>query len=578
MTEFFAKKYGKYLFEQNRASTMKDKDDISATLIYKEKEVDNKSPENEIIYSTIQKIKEDFDKRKESEENVIFYRHLFESALKDSDEDYNNFRIKDISESKLNALEESILNQNIIKNDIKIEDTKKSHKNMIYEHNNMIIIKALIYLNKDDIIYCQDNFERRKPDLNKSKNEEDNKFERNVYIRIEDRLREYLNKIKLDKLSQLRNIETIYLQKILDFPKKSVNYKYICIKGIIIGLLNIINDLIGKKYMSLREEEKNDEIEKGDFFLEIFKKYETIKTISNLIEKDFMIFIENFKQENNLQFNFIDLITDIFWDSVLRIKEINIFITSNYGSEKINAKLNELFDKMFDILIKLDLPYKKLIGKLLGISCIMEEKFFLMDYVLKYKNTSKEKENPKLKQEETEKNDNIILLNMSSSSDNILNKKHEIINTQDDNEDKKEKKDIEQKEEIEKEEIKYIPNFDLDDKNLNFNLDLGKSLSMDMCKTKLSDKDPIDKVYNYIVYDENEGDNEKKKKKKRNKKRKKNKNNNLINISYNNERINDPVVDDFKNFLNDLNSKRSKDYIKKINPKLDEDWIKNLNK
>ena len=79
MTEFFAKKYGKYLFEQNRASTMKEKDDISATLIYKEKEVDNKSPENEIIYSTIQKIKEDFDKRKESEENVIFYRSLFES-------------------------------------------------------------------------------------------------------------------------------------------------------------------------------------------------------------------------------------------------------------------------------------------------------------------------------------------------------------------------------------------------------------------------------------------------------------------------------------------------------------------
>ena len=32
---------------------------------------------------------------------------------------------------------------------------------------------------------------------------------------------------------------------------------------------------------------------------------------------------------------------------------------------------------------------------------------------------------------------------------------------------------------------------------------------MDLCKTKLSDKDPIDKVYNYILYGENENESEK---------------------------------------------------------------------
>ena len=150
-----------------------------------------------------------------------------------------------------------------------------------------------------------------------------------------------------------------------------------------------------------------------------------IKTISNLIEKDFNIFIENFKQENNLHFNFIDLITDIFWDYVLRIKVISKFFTNNYGSENINTKLNEFFDKMVEILIKIDLPYKKIIGELLGISCIIKEKFYLMEYVVKYKNASKDKATQKTKQKdkepdkdkEIENNYKIIKLNMSPSCD-----------------------------------------------------------------------------------------------------------------------------------------------------------------
>ena len=51
---------------------------------------------------------------------------------------------------------------------------------------------------KSSISFKQ-NFKKRIPDYNKSKYEEDNKFEKNVYIRIEDRIREYLNKYKCDK-------------------------------------------------------------------------------------------------------------------------------------------------------------------------------------------------------------------------------------------------------------------------------------------------------------------------------------------------------------------------------------------
>ena len=64
-----------------------------------------------------------------------------------------------------------------------------------------------------------------------------------------------------------------------------------------------------------------------------------------------------------------------------------------------------------------------------------------------------------------------------------------------------------------------------------------------------------------------------KKKKKKHKKRKKNKNNGAIILSEEKEGLEDPVVDEFKNFINDLNSQKSKDYIKKIKPKIKQDWI-----
>ena len=96
--------------------------------------------------------------------------------------------------SIITILGDSFLNQHLKKNikiiKSEIFDTKKNYTNIIQEKKNMIIIKALIYLNKDDTIYNIENFNKREPDLNKSKYEEDNKFEKNAYIRIEDRIRE----------------------------------------------------------------------------------------------------------------------------------------------------------------------------------------------------------------------------------------------------------------------------------------------------------------------------------------------------------------------------------------------------
>ena len=576
MTESFEKKCGKYLFEHKRISSVKTKEETPNSITKKELEESSELNDDSlinVIHSALKKeetisflcekqnsqifnkIKEDLNIKQESEESILISSTILNSSFKELNEGLSNIDIHNIIDIKNTILGDSFLNQHLKKNikiiKSEIFDTKKNYTNIIQEKKNMIIIKALIYLNKDDTIYNIENFNKREPDLNKSKYEEDNKFEKNAYIRIEDRIREYLNKIKCDKLSQLKNIDNIYIQKLNDFPKKSENYKYLCIKGIILGLLNIINDMIGKEYLKLEDEQKNE----GSFILEIFDKYETMKKINDCIEKDFISFINNFKEENDLQFNFIDLISDLFWDYVFRIKEINKFFSNNYGSENININLNETFDKIVDILIKIDLPYKKIIGEILGISCIKKEKFYLMEYIIKYKNPSQNKNKEKQKEKQKEENNTNSKIDIPPIP-----------------EEKKETKKEENK------EIKSISdeisNFDLDNKNLNLNLDVGKSLSMDLTKSKLSDKDSIDKVYNYILYGDNESD--KKKSKKRHRKRKKNKNNNVINISEEKEG-DDPIVDDFKNFLADLNAKRSKDYIKKINPKIDESWLKNIN-
>ena len=110
---------------------------------------------------------------------------------------------------------------------------------------------------------------------------------------------------------------------------------------------------------------------------------------------------------------------------------------------------------------------------------------------------------------------------------------------------------------------------DNDDKKLDLNL--GKSLSMEVCNNKLSDKDSLEKVYNYILYGENE--NEKKKQKKRHKKRKKNKINNSLNMEEKEEEEQiDPVVEEYKNYINNINQNCT-EYVKKIKPNIKEEWI-----
>lgn len=486
---------------------------------------------------------------------------------------------------------ENINNANITEKIEKKDDKKKENNNEeeeIMKNKRKVIIKALIYFNKDNIVNGIENFKRRIPDLNKSKFEKDNTFEKNVYSKIEDRIREYLNKYKCEKLSQLRDFENNYIMKIINFQKKSLNYKYIFIKGIIIGLINIINDWLGKEYLrSLEDNQANND--KDDFILDCYEKYEILKKICYFLEKDFSLFIDNFKDNNKLEFKFINLFSDIFWDYVFRIKDINIYFTKNCVIEKLDEKVNETMNNITNILYNIDLSYKKMFGDLLNITCIKSENIFLMDYVIKYRNPSNNK-NVNLKENKNINNINERKenneLHKSSSYEMILNNKIDCIEN---NKRKKEEKEEDNKNIINdnKEDNKNNSNnvsedISTNDYNNNINksyndiednkmdLNLGKSYSMDICNNKLNDKDSLEKVYNYILY----GENEKKKQKKKHKKRRKNKNSNSIIMEENIDPI-DPIVEEYKNYINNIYKNRS-GYIKKIKPKINQEWINSL--
>ena len=50
--------------------------------------------------------------------------------------------------------------------------------------------------------------------------------------------------------------------------------------------------MIGKEYLKLQDDQKNEELEKGSFILEIFDKYEIMEKINYCIEKDFSNYSE----------------------------------------------------------------------------------------------------------------------------------------------------------------------------------------------------------------------------------------------------------------------------------------------
>ena len=160
-SETFEKKCGKFIFGQKGISTIKISEEIITSIIKTENEssesnninkenTEVKKEETISILSEKQnsdifdKIKENIEKKQGMEESILISTTLLTP---------NN----DIREN-FNKLGLSIFNNfKIISNSNEFFETKK----------NMVILKALIYLNKDDTIFNYENFKKRTPDLNK---------------------------------------------------------------------------------------------------------------------------------------------------------------------------------------------------------------------------------------------------------------------------------------------------------------------------------------------------------------------------------------------------------------------------
>lgn len=483
----------------------------------------------------------------------------------------------DLYDSFLNSISASSSNSNSssnIKNSLKnnnqtpkhSEDNNRDMPNDItYSINNLsqkekIVIEALMELKKDNLKKEYDDIDtldfdleeyymnkKYKKTMSSFSSEEDNDFEKNVYEFIDKRIKLYytnfansqphtLEEKKCDIIKFTNEIKKILLQE-----KKIVKFSFIGFKSIVMSLFSLIIDItthinfkIHLKKINNKEKPILSFINENNLliFTELLSKYKKVKDICPFIQKDFKDIIDNFQTQKNMDISLCDLFTDLYWDHIFKINDINNKFINAYTLSEFNYDHNESkskvepkksMDEIIDILISCNYPYKKNIGEILNLSYIKDENIFLMTYILDSKKYLKYIE-PLSKPSVLEKNKENIFDNK------IEENTKKIINNVNSNKQQKDNKD------------KITDNFS-----------------------------SLEELYNYIQgNDEQKG----KKKSKKHKKKKKNKINENKNNTKEEENISDPVVEEFIQYFNDFNKKN--EGCIKIKPKLTEKWLKSL--
>ena len=463
---------------------------------------------------------------------------------------------------------EQIKNKNETKNENK--DNKDINNDPLNSINNnlsnkeKVVIEALIEFNKYNFTKKKDEIDIFEFDLEeyyfnkKYKNiissyssEEDLEFEKNVYEFIDNRIKLYYKSFKNTKphnLEEKKNDIKKFnneIKKILIYEKKIPNFSCIGFKSIVMSLFSLIIDLLSNssiihfKKIKLEKEEKLSLDNDNNFliFIDLITKYNKIKDICPYIEKDFVEIIENFQNEKNMKVSLSSLFTDLYWDHVFKNHNISYKFTNRYiyNNFKKNISCEEsknAMDKIIDILINCEIPYKKNIGELLALPYMNKENVFLMNFILKYKQS------------------------------------YNFINDNNNN-------DIEKKDKNIKEEKKNIDNEELSTNNINNSKNENKDNN--------TENYSLEEVYNYI-----QNDNKVPKGKKKNKKHKKKKKNkiNEIQNQENNCEVNnqndeekkeyqvDPVVEEFIKYMNDY-VRRNANCVR-IKPVISKEWIKSI--
>ena len=465
-------------------------------------------------------------------------------------------------EGILNAF--SVTNQNFTSKNkenitnTKIINTEKDNKNnddvlVNLSEKERIVIEALKTLDED---YYKDGKDYKE---NFEMNIEENSFEsiykldskyssleeilvveqkKNMYEIINYRINQYYNFYKKYKTYDLKEKDELkdFKEKISDillFEQDNEAFKFFSFKSIAIGLyILVINwlsnshfkiylDHIKEKNISMENNNSSDASTSNnlnlDIFIELMDKYNTIKDICSFLEKDFKDIIDNFQQKASIKFCLCELLTDLYWDYVFKIHDINNLFTSGYSIE--NIKKNIIFEEakhsmkmIIDILIVYETPYKKNIGEILDLPYMKNNKnAYLMSYIIKIKKSA----NP-----------------------------FDIKNS-------------------------CIPSDDNSKNNKKTNNEVKKEKNTKINEKKNTENFSLDEIYKYI-----QGDSDSKKGKKKNrKKKKKNKNEDKEN-EYNNVETIDPVVEEFIKYFIEFNRKNIN--CVKIKPVISQKWIESI--
>ncbi len=460
----------------------------------------------------------------------------------------------------------------------------------LFSKKGKIIIKSLISFNKDNTIPNIKNFEKR--ELNYSKNNNESNIQIEIYTNI--------NLIILKTFNNSMN-ESDY-NKLNELKEKFTNLEILVFKSLITSIMNLILDwaINIANLNSFFENDNNNNSIDSEIFIIIYNKYNEMKNICENIEKDFNLIFDKIKKEVDIHFTLIELFTDLFWDFIFRIHQINCKFSPIFFNENLDKKLKSIIEEIINILFSMKIPLKKKIGELLNISWILEEKIYLSSYIINLKSKLFDFHNlnssynfeikPKIglplpspipiislketyngirppepiKQENKEEKEKKIYEKLFNENDK--NKDIKDINYKSED-DKKENENINKnnnniknnnidKISTKDEEIQTNINENNDENNNNNN---GKKISIDELLVSIMN-----------VHESDNNNNNKSKKK--NKKKKKKKNNSII---IQNEEIlsdNDPIVDKFKSELNSFNTNSDQ----KIRPKLSTGWLNSI--
>ena len=419
------------------------------------------------------------------------------------------------------------------------------------------------------------------------------------------------------------NIDSIICK--LSFANK--NIEFIAIKTIFISFYNIASEYI-QKYMEINEFNKKNNYCEYSIFEYIINDYVYINENLKFVDIDFKQSLNNFTKNYNINFTFLDLFKDIFFNAIFHNQILGYHYIHGFVSHDTNVK-NYLL-KILDIISNQYIPLNKNISKILKIENLVNLSLDLTSKIIEKSEQlhicigikAIEKEYT-IKNEDEEENTEIIskkeIIYVNGSFDKNENKKFNIIsnlskinmekifldiekndiesisvindkifnNNKSEDEEKITNKNEDEKQmeknESEKEQQKEnqnnnsnIPDENSKKNNIENNYDKkNKDKDKDNNENINMDNKTLDEVYEYISKDSKTKNKKKNKKRNgRNKGKAKKNNKEINNDNYIEEDIQDPIVLQFKN---DINEKVIfANNITKIKPLFSENWIKTI--